>query len=80
MSPDVGLETIGRIADALGVALIDLLVLEPARHMDDAELALRSSAPDNDFIPANDLLQAIDEANGARLQRYSRAGRPRVAR
>jgi transcriptional regulator with XRE-family HTH domain len=83
---DVGIDAVQRIADALGVAIADLFVPPSSTRADDAELARRAAAPDNEFGDARELLKAIDEANDGRrrgsapLERYSRAGRPSVAR
>jgi transcriptional regulator with XRE-family HTH domain len=76
---NVGLDTVQRIADALGVHASELLVLETHDRADDEELARRSQAPDDEFVDADTLFAAINEA-GEPLERYSRAGRPRVAR
>jgi hypothetical protein len=51
--------------------------------VDDAELARRAAASDDEFIDADDVLHAVDEAAGAgpsAITRYSRAGRPPVRR
>jgi transcriptional regulator with XRE-family HTH domain len=76
--PDVGLDTIERIAGALDVDVASLFVLELEKRVDDDEIARRAAAPDSDFVDADALLSAIAEA-GEPLQRYSRAGRPPVS-
>lgn len=76
---DVGLDVIERIAGALGVAVADLLVPPCEGRVDDRELARRAAAPEDEFVDADALLEAVDEAAG-RIERYSRAGRPSVAR
>jgi transcriptional regulator with XRE-family HTH domain len=76
---DVGLDVIERIAGALGVAVADLLVPPSEDRVDDRELARRAAAPEDEFVDADALLEAVDEAAG-RIERYSRAGRPSLAR
>ncbi|MBV8580090.1 MAG: helix-turn-helix transcriptional regulator, partial [Candidatus Eremiobacteraeota bacterium] len=77
---DVGLDVIQRIADALDLAIADLFVLPDSAGVDDAELARRAAASDDEFVDADALLDAVDEAAGRPRERYSRAGRPQVAR
>lgn len=77
---DVGVDVVQRIADALGVAVADLFVPPSAEAVDDHELARRSAAGDDEFVDAGALISAIDEAAGRPIERYSRAGRPPVAR
>jgi transcriptional regulator with XRE-family HTH domain len=79
---DVGIDVVQRIADALGVAVCDLFVPPRSGRVDDDELARRAADPADEFIDVRALLTAVDEAAGAPLdeQRYSRAGRPPVAR
>lgn len=77
---DVGVDVVQRIADALGVAVADLFVAPSAARVDDDELARRASAGDEQFVDADALLDAVDEAAGSSIERYSRAGRPRMAR
>jgi transcriptional regulator with XRE-family HTH domain len=77
---DVGLDVIQRIADALEVTVSELFVLPSGARVDDAELARRAGAPDDEFVDADALLDAVDEAAGRSPERYSRAGRPPVAR
>ena len=79
---DVGIDVVQRIADALGVAVSDLFVPPRSGRVDDDELARRAADPADEFIDVRALLTAVDEAAGAPLdeQRYSRAGRPPVAR
>jgi len=77
---DVGIEVVQRIADALEVAVTDLFAPFSPDEPDDAELARRLAAPVDEFIDAEDLIRALDEATGRSIRRYSRAGRPRVAR
>jgi transcriptional regulator with XRE-family HTH domain len=76
---DVGLDVIERIAGALGVAVADLLVPLREDRVGNRELARRAAAPDNEFVDADALLEAVDEAAG-RIERYSRAGRPSLGR
>lgn len=80
---DVGIETVERIAAALGVAFAELFVLPNASRVDDAELARRAAAPAEERVDARALLAALDEAADRPtegIERYSRAGRPPVAR
>ncbi|HTV91128.1 MAG TPA: helix-turn-helix transcriptional regulator [Verrucomicrobiae bacterium] len=73
---DVGIDVIQRLANALGSTVADLFVPASTAPVDDDELARRASTPDSEFIAAGDLLDAIAEASGEDLPRYSRAGRP----
>ncbi|GAC1548101.1 MAG: hypothetical protein NVS2B17_32660 [Candidatus Velthaea sp.] len=77
---DVGVETLERIAIALGVAIADLFVPSRDDRVDDDELAARAASNDSEFIDARTLLAAVDQAAGRPAERYSRAGRPPVAR
>jgi transcriptional regulator with XRE-family HTH domain len=79
-SSDVGLDTIERIAHALDVSVAELFILPVQSGLDDDELARRATAADAEFVDAEALLDAVDEAVGAKLERYSRAGRPPLAR
>jgi transcriptional regulator with XRE-family HTH domain len=82
IADDVGLDVLERIAGALGVLVADLFVLASSDRVDDAELARRATATD-EFVDADDLFAAIDEAAGRKsseIPRYSRAGRPTVRR
>jgi transcriptional regulator with XRE-family HTH domain len=75
---DVGVETVERIAIALGVPVADLFVPARRGRVDDDELERRLADPESEFVDAFDLLDAIDEA--AEPERYSRAGRPPMVR
>jgi transcriptional regulator with XRE-family HTH domain len=78
IADDVGLDVLERIAGALGVSVADLFVLASSDRVDDAELARRATATD-EFVDADDLFAAIDEAAGRKsseIPRYSRAGLP----
>jgi transcriptional regulator with XRE-family HTH domain len=80
---DVGIEVVQRIADALGTTVADLFVPPSADRVADDELARRASAGDEEFVDANALLAAVDEAADRptpAIDRYSKAGRPPVAR
>ena len=81
---DVGVSAIQRIADALGTTVSDLFVAPDDDVAGADELARRAAAGDDAFVDADTLLTAIDEAAGrpARVapERYSKAGRPSVAR
>jgi len=81
VASDVGIDIVQRIANALGITVAELFIPASAVHVDDDELARRAADPDSEFIDARTLLDAIDEAAGRPpLDRYSRAGRPPVAR
>lgn len=75
---DVGIDAVSRIAAALGLAVADLFATWSEAEPDAAELQRRACAGDEESIDASDLLAALDEANAPK--RYSRAGRPPVAR
>lgn len=85
--PNPGLELLDKIARALDVTVHRLL--EPA-HVDDRipsdeELLRRMQDPPSEFVDADDLVAALDEANRAAAQlsarqRYSNRGRRRVER
>lgn len=80
---DVKIDVIQRIADALGVTVADLFVPTSAEGMADAEIARRAADAREDFVDADALFEAIDEAArpaGERIRRYSRRGRPALAR
>ena len=74
---DVGIDTVDRIARALGVAIPDLFldVREDDGPLDDAELARRANAPAHDTVDARTFLDAVDEAAGRPTRRYSNRGR-----
>ena len=81
IADDVGIQTVQRLADALGLRLVDMLALTDHGSVDDGELARRAAASDDESVDADALFAAIDEAERpAALERYSRAGRPRVRR
>jgi transcriptional regulator with XRE-family HTH domain len=89
---DVGIDAIERIATALGMQVSELFVPGDTGILDDAELARRAAAPNREFVDADALLAAIDEADSgnaggtgvdakrSRVRRFSRAGRPPVGR
>jgi transcriptional regulator with XRE-family HTH domain len=74
-----GLGLLGKLARALDVGVHDLLepIGEPSMPSDE-ELLRRANAPKSEFVDADALLAALDEANGR--QRYSNRGRRRVER
>ncbi len=83
VAPDVSISIIQRIADALGTSVAELLVPPPDEYRaeTDEEIAQRmASATAADFVDARVLLAAIAEADATPRKRYSKAGRPRVAR
>ena len=73
-----GLDLLGKIAGALGVGVHELLAPIQLDTPSDAELQRRAAASQTEFVDADVLLAAIDEADGRR--RYSNRGRRRVAR
>jgi transcriptional regulator with XRE-family HTH domain len=73
-----GLELLAKIAGALGVGVHDLLAPLELDTPSDAELQRRAAAPQSEFVDADVLLAAIDEADGRR--RYSNRGRRRLER
>ena len=77
---DVGVETVERIARALGVAVADLFIPASEDRFDDGELSRRAATADDEFIDARALLEAVDDAAGRPIERYSRAGRPPMVR
>lgn len=77
---DVGIEVVQRIADALGVAVSELFVPASDDRLDESEIAARLDTGDDEFIDARAVLDAVDEAAGREIERYSRAGRPPVDR
>jgi transcriptional regulator with XRE-family HTH domain len=82
---DVGVDVVERIATALGITVADLFTPESAEVVDEAELDRRAAASDDEFDDARHVLDAVDEAAGRRpvqapTDRYSRAGRPPLAR
>jgi transcriptional regulator with XRE-family HTH domain len=77
---DIGIDVVERLAGALGVSVAELFTPRRDARADDAELARRAAASDDEFVDAGVLLEAIDEATAREIERYSRAGRPPLAR
>ncbi len=82
---DVGVDVVERIATALGITVAELFTAESSEAVDDAEFDRRAAASDDEFDDARQVLDAVDEAAGRRpvqvpANRYSRAGRPQLAR
>jgi|HubBroStandDraft_6_1064221.scaffolds.fasta_scaffold888422_1 transcriptional regulator with XRE-family HTH domain len=80
---DIGVEVVQRIADALGTTVADLFIPPSTARVAESELARRATAGDQEFVDAVALLEAVDEAahrSPAEIERYSKAGRPAVAR
>jgi transcriptional regulator with XRE-family HTH domain len=72
------LEILARLAAALDVPLHVLLEpIDPPVDASDAELVRRLQTPRSEYIDADDLFAALDEATGT--GRYSKRGRKRVA-
>lgn len=76
---DVGVQVVERIASALGVTIAELFAPPGLGLVGEDEIARRAAAGDDEFVDAQDLLDAVDEAAGRPIIRYSRAGRPRMA-
>lgn len=77
---DVGIEVVQRIADALGTTVSELFLPAGDDRLDENEIAARLDTGDDEFIDARAVLDAVDEAAGREIERYSRAGRPPVDR
>lgn len=78
---DVGVDVVSKLALALGTSVAGLFAQRAGFDSpDDDEISRRAEASDDEFIDAETLLDAVDEAAGAEIPRYSRAGRPAVAR
>lgn len=78
-SGNVTLDSLARIASALGCTVVELL--EPWQPIEetDEELESRAKAPPEDFTEARELLAAIDEARAVKIRRPA-ARRRKVAR
>lgn len=74
---DVTLDTIERLADALGTTVADLLIHHGDARVGEREMRRRAHAGPDEFVDADTFLEALEEASPAR---YSNAGRPRMAR
>jgi transcriptional regulator with XRE-family HTH domain len=78
---DPTLNVLSRLADALSVDVAELLARDRGDALaDDDELVRRAADIRAGNVDARTLLVAIDDAAGHAPERYSRAGRPRVAR
>jgi transcriptional regulator with XRE-family HTH domain len=79
---DPTLSVLGKLASALGVEVVELFSSEhmvDVEDTDDDELLLRAARGREGNVKARALLAAIDEAAGFSPERYSQAGRPRMA-
>jgi transcriptional regulator with XRE-family HTH domain len=76
----ISVDVVQRLADALGTSVSELFLSCGVDRPDEAELIRRASAPRSEFIEAGALMAAFDEAAGHAIQRYSKAGRPALAR
>jgi transcriptional regulator with XRE-family HTH domain len=73
------LDVLVRIAGAFEVPVHSLLEpVAPPAEASDAELRRRMRTPRSEYIDIEDVLRALDEAEGG--LRYSKRGRRRVAR
>jgi transcriptional regulator with XRE-family HTH domain len=77
---DVGLSTIQRLADALGITVTRLLEPGSVGPVDDSEIARRMHDPPSEFVDAREWLKAWEEADAGVIVRYSKAGRPPISR
>ncbi len=79
---DVKLDVVDRLAGALDVAVADLFRTYGSGAIADDEIARRAAEPKADYVDARDFLAALDEADDGApsAARYSRAGRPALAR
>ena len=79
---DASIDVVQRIADALNVTVAELFAPLPSGRVGDDDIQRRIATPKGDYIDADALVEATDEATGATPapQRYSRAGRPAMAR
>jgi transcriptional regulator with XRE-family HTH domain len=77
---DVGLSTIQRLADALGIKVTRLLESGHTGPVDDDEIIRRMQDPPSEFVDAREWLKAWDEADAGVVDRYSKAGRPPISR
>jgi len=76
----VSVDVVQRLADALDTSVSKLFLSKGADRPDETELIRRASAPRSEFIEADALTAAFNEAAGSPAQRYSKAGRPTMAR
>ncbi len=72
---NVRVDILAKLAAALACSLADLFEPMPP-SADDAEIRRRMHAPASEFVDADILMSALDEADRSR-PRYSHAGRPR---
>lgn len=78
---DVGVDIVAKLASALGTTVQGLFASGSGLDRpDDDEISRRAEADDEEFVNAEALLDAVDEAAGREIPRYSRAGRPALAR
>lgn len=76
----VSVDVVQRLADALDTSVSELFLSKGEDRPDEAELIRRASAPRSEFIEADALMAASNEAAGFPFQRYSKAGRPPMVR
>lgn len=77
---DVSVDVVARLASTLGTTVQGLFTSGAGYDRpDDDEINRRGEASEDEFIDADTLLDAVDEAAGREIPRYSRAGRPAMA-
>jgi putative transcriptional regulator len=77
---DPATSIVSKIAEVLGTSLHELFLNDmPPETASDEELAQLAKTAGDDAVDAHALIVAIDEAAEHSPERYSRAGRPRVA-
>jgi transcriptional regulator with XRE-family HTH domain len=78
---DASIDVVQRIADALNVTVAELFTPLRTDKISDDEIQRRIASSKDDYVDADALLNALEETGDASAtQRYSRAGRPAVAR
>ena len=70
------LEILARVSNALEIDFAELIKAHVQEGDSEADIQRRARDGDDAFVDADDFIVALDDAAG---ERYSRAGRPRVA-
>jgi len=70
------LEILAKVSSALEIDFADLVKAQVQEGDSEADIQRRANDGDDAFVDAGDFIAALDDAVG---ERYSRAGRPRVA-
>lgn len=74
------LDVIERIATALSIQVAELFILDSGCDVASDEVISERSTNRAGAVDARSLIAAVEEAGGRDATRYSKAGRPRVAR